>query len=179
MDDAARRRLLAAGVAVGFAAAGAGIGWWRLRPQAARDDAGAALLGATLNDPAGQPVPIGRFAGKPLVVNFWATWCAPCVKEMPELARLRDAFAPRGIETLGVAIDAPSAVREFVARRPVSYPLVVGGLGGTELARAFGNDSGALPFTVLLDAAGRIAWRHLGVVDPRALADACERVLRA
>ena len=95
---------------------------------------------------------------------------------MPELSRIHEEFAPKGVQMLGIAIDAPTPVREFAARRPVSYPLVVGGLSGTELVRQFGNESAALPYTVLLDAEGRVAWQHLGIVDPKALRSAIARI---
>ena len=172
-----RRRLVLGAVALGAGALGAGVGWWRTRAGDAAPGAAEALYAATLLDASGQPVSLAQFRGRPLVINFWATWCAPCVKEMPELSRLRDSFAPRGLETLGIAIDSPSSVREFAARQPVSYPLVVGGMGGTDLLRAMGDASGALPFTVLLDAGARVAWRHLGAVVPAELRKHCERVL--
>lgn len=171
-----RRYAVLAGVAVAFAAIGATVGWWRWQMAAPAQDAARLLWSASLNDPSGQPIALERFRGQPLVVNFWATWCAPCIKEMPELSRLHDEFASGGIRMLGIAIDSPTPVREFAARQPVSYPLVVGGLSGTELVRQFGNESAALPFTVLLAADGRIIWRHLGVVDAQVLRDQLARI---
>lgn len=171
-----RRHAVLAGVALVFAVIGATIGWWRWQVSAPAQDAARLLWSASLNDPSGQPVALERFQGQPLVVNFWATWCAPCIKEMPELSRVHDEFAPRGIRMLGIAIDSPTPVREFASRQPVSYPLVVGGLSGTELVRQFGNESGALPFTVLLAADGRIVWRHLGIVDVQMLRDQLARI---
>lgn len=161
-----RRRWLLGGVAVAAAATGAGLALWRTRLAEPEGDAAALLLSLSLNDPAGQPVAFERWRGKPLVVNFWATWCPPCVQEMPELSKIRDEFAPKGTEIVGIAIDSPSAVREFAVRKPVSYPLVIGGMGGTELVRRFGNPSGALPYTVLIGRDGRVAWRHMGLVSP-------------
>jgi thiol-disulfide isomerase/thioredoxin len=162
----ARRRWLAlTGVAAGAAALGAGAAWWRLRPREADAQATAILFGQTLPDAAGRPLPLSTFAGHPLVVNFWATWCPPCVEEMPELSALHDELAPRGLRMLGIGIDQPDKIAEFSRRHPVSYPLVVAGMGGTELGRQFGNLTGALPFTVLLDRGGGVAHRILGRVD--------------
>ena len=164
--NAPRRRWLAwTGVAVGGAALGAGAAWWRLRPREPDAQASAILFGQTLPDAAGRPLALSSLAGRPLVVNFWATWCPPCVEEMPELSALHDELAPRGLAMLGIGIDQPDKIAEFARRHPVSYPLVVAGMGGAELGRHFGNVTGALPFTVLLDRRGGISHRILGRVD--------------
>lgn len=160
-----RRAWLAGGVAVGAAAVGAAIGWRRLAPGAPADDAVALLLGQTLPDAQGAPLALARFAGRPLVINFWATWCPPCVEEMPELSALHRELSPRGLQMVGIGIDSPAKIAEFARKTPVSYPLVVAGMGGTELSRRFGNGTGALPFTVLVDRRGQIAHRILGRVD--------------
>ncbi len=162
-----RRRgwLLAGGIAALAAGLGAVAGWQRLRPGAAADDAVALLLRQTLPDPGGTPLPLARFAGRPLVVNFWATWCPPCVEEMPELSELHRELAPRGLSMIGIGIDTQAKIAQFAAKSPVSYPLVVAGMGGTEIGRRFGNQAGVLPFTVLVGRDGRIAQRLLGRVD--------------
>ena len=100
--------------------------------------------------------------GRPLVLNFWATWCPPCVKEMPEIDRFQRAFASRGWQVLGLAVDRPQPVREFLARRPVTYAIAMAGFEGTELSRQLGNASGALPFTALFDRDGYVVQRKLG-----------------
>jgi peroxiredoxin len=102
-------------------------------------------------------------------VNFWATWCAPCVEEMPDLQRTHDEFASRGVRVVGLGIDSPSALKRFREEHRLSLPLFAAGAGGSELARALGNSSGALPFTVLLDRNGRIVRSHLGQVRPAEL----------
>jgi peroxiredoxin len=170
-----RRWLLAGGVAALAAGLGAVAGWQRLRPSAAADDAVVLLFGQTLPDASGAPLPLSRFAGRPLIVNFWATWCPPCIEEMPELSELHRDLAPRGLGMVGIGIDTASKIAEFAAKHPVSYPLAVAGMGGTEIGRRFGNQAGALPFTVLIDREGRIAHRLLGRVDIvrlRAMAEA-------
>jgi peroxiredoxin len=159
-----RRLLLYVGVGAGFAALGGGLAWRRFSPGPASAEAVALLHEQTLPDPDGRPFDLGTLRGKPLVVNFWATWCAPCVEEMPELSDLHLQLSPKGVHVLGIGIDSPQNVAEFVKRTPVSYPLVVAGLGGSELARRFGNASGALPYTVLIDRGGRVVHRILGRV---------------
>jgi thiol-disulfide isomerase/thioredoxin len=100
--------------------------------------------------------------GRPLVINFWATWCTPCIEEMP----LIDAFfrenESKGWQVLGLAIDQPSRVRQFLTQFPVSYKIGLAGMNGTELGKMLGNDVGGLPFTVVLNADGQLISRKLG-----------------
>ena len=100
--------------------------------------------------------------GKPLLINFWATWCPPCVKEMPELDRFHQTFSPQGWQVVGLAIDGPSAVRAFLEKVKVGFPIGLAGLGGTELVRSLGNAQGGLPFSVLISAQGQVLQRKLG-----------------
>lgn len=162
------RRALLAGVGLAAAAGGA---WWALKHQA-----GAAL---STSKPAGAPLPadfwtrqfdtlagpalaLSSLQGRPLLINFWATWCPPCVKEMPELDRFHREFSGQGWNVLGLAIDSPTPVKGFLAKKPVAFQIGLAGFGGTELAQALGNDAGGLPFTVLVDAQGSIRQRKMG-----------------
>jgi thiol-disulfide isomerase/thioredoxin len=159
-----RRVLIGGAVALGAAALGAAVAWRRLAPDEASGDAVAILLAQTLPDSGGKPFAFAQLTGHPTILNFWATWCPPCIEEMPELSELHRELNAR-VRMVGIGIDSPSKIAEFAARRPVSYPLVVAGMGGTELARRFGNASGALPFTVLIDRRGRVTARILGRID--------------
>lgn len=117
-----------------------------------------------LPDAAGVERAMSVHRGKAVLVNFWATWCVPCVEEIPLLSRVHAEHAGR-IAFVGVGIDSAAHIAGFDARFRPSYPLVVAGASGTELARAFGDNAGALPYTVLLGPDGRILASHLGKVD--------------
>lgn len=112
--------------------------------------------------PEGGRLTLESLRGRPLVINFWATWCPPCVREMPELDRFARDSANHGWQVIGLAVDSPTPVREFLKALPVNFPVGLVGLGGTELSRQLGNTSGALPFTVLIDASGQVVQRKLG-----------------
>jgi len=110
----------------------------------------------------GRTVTLPNFGGKVLVLNFWATWCPPCVEEMPMLDAFSQQQSGKGWQVIGLAIDQPSSVRQFLARTPVRYPIGLAGLEGTGLVRELGNTSGGLPFTVLLGPDGTLRQRRMG-----------------
>ena len=164
------RRALAAGglVAVAAIAAGIGAGVWRV--GAARDAAAArALFALTLPDAGGTAQPLSQWEGRPLVVNFWAPWCAPCVEEMPDLQRFRDQYRSRGLEVIGLGIDTAPRIREFRDQNRITLPLLVAGLEGSAIGDQLGNTAGVLPYTVLIGANGRVLERKVGRVRPEEL----------
>jgi len=120
------------------------------------------LYAQSLNDLAGKPQPLGQWKGKPLLVNFWASWCAPCVQEMPELSELAARDGGKHFNVIGIGIDSPANLNEFVKKTKVSYPLYVGGMSGTDLSRELGNTHGGLPFTVLIGPDGQVRKTYLG-----------------
>lgn len=116
----------------------------------------------------GQWVEADDFDGQLLLVNFWATWCAPCRREMPVLQASSEAHTGE-LVVVGIAIDDPAPVRDFVEELQISYPILIGGADVIATQRAWGNPAGALPYTVLVDREGRIRWQHLGEVTAEEL----------
>ena len=106
-----------------------------------------------------------EFRNKVLVVNFWATWCAPCVKEMPDLSALQSELAAKNISFIGIGIDSPDAMTEFAQKYKITYPLFVAGMSGTQLSTDLGNKAGGLPFTVLLNKSGEVVKTYRGRLD--------------
>ena len=129
----------------------------------------AALLAAGFASTDGTATSLGRFQGKVMVVNFWATWCAPCREEMPAFARLQAKWAPRGVQFVGLSSEEPGLVERFAGDLHLNYPVWVGGDEVGALARRLGNHLGVLPFTVLLDRQGRVVDRKVGPYTEAAL----------
>ncbi len=158
----ARRILLPALVALGFAGLGAWFGLARLGPDPADADALARLFAQRLADAGGREFALAPLRGRLVVVNFWATWCPPCVEEMPELDELQREFGARGLQIVGIGIDSATNIARFAAKTPMQYPLLVGAGDSMALLAALGNTRGGLPFTVVVAPDGRILERSLG-----------------
>ena len=156
------RRLVLAGVALGATVAGVGAAWWRYRLNEPQHESASQFWSQRFQTPQGAVLSMQTFSGRPLLVNFWATWCPPCIEEMPLIDSFFNENRANGIQVVGLAIDQPSAVRDFLGRRPVAYPIGLAGLGGSELAKDLGNAAGSLPFTVVFDGGGRIVARKIG-----------------
>jgi thiol-disulfide isomerase/thioredoxin len=160
-----RRNWILAGT--GVAAAAAGVAWQSRRgpgalPAAVLDEATLAFWQTSFTQPDGQTLTLAALRGQPLVLNFWATWCPPCVKEMPELDRFAKHFAAQGGRVVGLAVDNPKAVRAYLQRAPVGYAIGMAGFDGTDLSRKLGNTTGALPFTAVFARSGALVQRKLG-----------------
>ncbi len=157
----ARRTALMAGVGGLAALGGAGVAVWKLGPTGAP-----AMLPWDLRfpSPGGPELVLAELRGRPLLINFWATWCAPCVIEMPMLDRFERSQPPHGFRVVGLAVDHEVPVRQFLTSRPVSFRIGLAGPAGIELARSFGNRDGGLPFTLAFDAAGRSIGERLGAL---------------
>jgi len=160
-----QRKILTTLVAAAAVVAGAVV--FQMRSAAAPDGPGPAtelFYQQSLRDAGGTVRAMSDYRGKVVVVNFWATWCVPCVQEIPAFSKAH-ADAGGRVAFVGLGIDSPGNITAFAERLKPSYPLVAAGAGGTELIRAFGNPSGALPFTVVLGPDGRVLASHLGRVD--------------
>jgi thiol-disulfide isomerase/thioredoxin len=169
-----RRSMLTVATLAGIG--GVSAGWWLQQPQAqaasvkpspahapqSKDGLPPGFWAQQFDTLAGPPLALANLQGRALLLNFWATWCPPCVKEMPELDAFHTRFAKQGGQVLGLAIDGPTPVREFLQRTPVRFQIALAGFGGTELGQALGNTTGGLPFTVLIDAQGRVRQRKMG-----------------
>lgn len=166
-----RRQLLATGgVAVAAAVGGAGWAWWR-RQSSRLSDAERALWAQRFDQPTGGELVMAPLQGQPMVLNFWATWCAPCVKEMPLLDNFHRQNKAKGWQVVGLAVDGPTPVREFLAKLPVAFPIGLAGFNGVDLARSLGNQSGGLPFSVIFDRRGAAVFRKLGTVTEQELSE--------
>lgn len=117
----------------------------------------------------GSVVSASDFDGKVVLVNFWATWCGPCREEMPMLMDLRRQHLDDGLEVVGIALDDVQQARDFVAELGIEYPILVGSTDVMETMSLYGNNSGTLPYSTLLDQDGVIRWAKLGALDRQGL----------
>ena len=162
-----RRRWLLGGVAALAAVGGTTVAWRRQTPATpAASEGGPAggLWSLQLSTPEGSPLALAALRGRPLLLNFWATWCPPCVEELPLLSSFFQQHGAKGWQVLGIAVDQPDAVKRFLARSPVSFAVAMAGMAGLELSKSLGNLSRGLPFTVVLTADGEVAHRKMGQV---------------
>jgi thiol-disulfide isomerase/thioredoxin len=156
------RRSMAIFAGVGIAGALGGLLW-----QQRRDEVRATALEQSpwnlgFARPDGGTLAMADLWGRPLVLNFWATWCPPCIEELPDLDAFHRDWSARGWQVVGLAVDSRRAVESFLVRQPLSFAIGLAGLEGTELSRQLGNERGALPFTAVFDSQGRIVQRKLG-----------------
>ena len=165
-----RRRWLY-GAAAAVVAAG-GAGWaalaWR-QGQTSATEVPAGLWQQSFPTPEGGVLDLQALRGQPLVLNFWATWCPPCVAELPLLSSFSRENAANGWQVLGIAVDQAAAVRAFLTRVPVDFPVALAPQGGIALSRSLGNLAGGLPFTVVFGADGQVRHRKMGQVTPQDL----------
>lgn len=136
------------------------------------------LYAARLSNLDDKPISLSQYKGKPLVVNFWATWCAPCRAEIPELNRFH-ARHKNQIEVLGIGIeDSAESARTFARQHAMVYPVFVAKEQGIPLMRALGNTKGALPYTLFIDRNGQIIQVKLGLLKKSDLSDNEARLLK-
>lgn len=159
---ASRRAWLGAAAAT---VAAAGVGAWVWRGMAQSSAAQAAFWERKFQGADGREMRMSDFKAKPLVLNFWATWCPPCLEELPLLESFFLQNQSNGWQVLGLAADRDASVRRFLARMPLSYPVGLTDNKGVELSQSLGNDGGGLPFTIFFDAGGRLMRHKIGRLD--------------
>lgn len=114
----------------------------------------------------GEFISASDFAGKTLLVNFWATWCRPCRQEMPMLMDMQREYGPKGLQVVGIALDDVQSVRDFINEYGISYPILVGQADVMATSAEYGNVKGVLPYSVLVDKTGIIRWQYSGEIHP-------------
>lgn len=171
-----RRSVMMGAVAGAALAAGAGIALLNRRgPSVEEGTLSGDVWGQSFETLDGTALSMAQFRGKRLLLNFWATWCAPCVSEMPML----DAFARQhaiGWQVLALAVDRQEPVRRFLAEHRLSLSVALASTIGLDLSRSLGNRFGALPFTVVFGTSGAVAAVRLGALQPAILAGWVEEV---
>ena len=170
-----RRNMLYGGAAALAGLAGAGAAWWKLQPpgaeEVASDLAGAAasFWRLSFETPDGKMLPMSSFHGKRLLVNFWATWCPPCVEELPLLDYFYQENKDKNWQMVGLAVDQPGAVQAWLKTRPLNFPVGMAGLTGIALSKSLGNLAGGLPFSVVFGTSGEMLHHRVGKVPPEEL----------
>lgn len=142
---------------------------WRINQAPDPVEAGRLVLGARLMGVDGNVQPFEQWRGKVIVVNFWATWCAPCREEIPGFIRLQQRHGPEGVQFVGVAIDLKERVLPYAKEIGINYPLVVGGMETMEFARQLGNRMTVLPYTLVVDRTGKVQASQVGLLRPEKL----------
>ena len=168
LETGSSRRQLLIGVGAASALAGAGLAWWRLHPEPAETGG---FWQESFARPEGGEIAAASLRGRPLLLNFWATWCPPCIEELPMIDAFWRENNANGFQVLALAIDQPSAVRRFLGRQPLAFPVGLAGLQGTALAASLGNAQGGLPFSVFFRPDGSVWRQKLGQLAPQDLQD--------
>lgn len=128
-------------------------------------EAVAELMRLRLPDVSGKDQSLAQWRDKVLIINFWATWCEPCLEEVPVLLRVQAKHASNGVKIVGISVDSADKVRQFAIEYRIGYPLVIGGMEVIDLTRRLGNKAAGLPYTVVLDRSGRVVKTHLGGIS--------------
>ena len=160
-----------------------GIALWLDRPAPNRgmltggpavekiDASAGAIYSVGFPDLEGREQSLGQWQNKLLIINFWATWCAPCKEEMPIFAKLQQTYGSRGLQIVGIAVDSSINVANFSQKSPMGYPLLVDEARAIEFSKRLGNRLGLLPFTLVLKPGGDIIFTRLGIVTEREMVD--------
>lgn len=159
-----RRRWLVGGLATVATLAGIGLAWRTYQTPTGSMGAESALWQLKFVQLDGRQLDMASLRGKPLLINFWASWCPPCVEELPLLSSFYQKNSADSWQVLGLAVDQLEPAKRFLGANPVAFPVALAGLSGLEISRTLGNLDGVLPFTVVLGSDGHIAHRKIGKV---------------
>lgn len=154
--------IVGAALIAGLGGLWAGHTWFGLNPPPGSLAIGAPAIEFELPTLDGGSATRAQWGGRVQVINFWAPWCAPCRREIPVLQALRKEYGPERVEILGIALDDADQVRKYASDMAIDYPILLASMSDFALMRAYGNDRDALPFTVIVDADGRLHTRKLG-----------------
>jgi len=151
-------------------AAAAGYGFYRYAHEGATVAGEPLPAGLQLSGLDGKPHGLEEWHGKLLLVNFWATWCTPCLHEIPQLVKLQKQYAAHGLQIIGPAVDDPDAVRSMLGPLGINYPVLTGSPDSMiDIMEKLGNGPGGLPFSILVGPDGLIVSRQLGEFTPAQL----------
>ena len=160
-----RRHWIMAGLGVTAGLAGGMVAWQKFQPHAVMDEAIQNFWSQEFEKPEGGTLFMKALQGKPLLINFWATWCPPCIEELPLIDAFFNQNKSKSFQVVGLAVDQPSMVRRYLSQRPLSFPVGLAGFNGTELGKTLGNSQSVLPFSVIFDAKGRLLAQKAGKLD--------------
>jgi thiol-disulfide isomerase/thioredoxin len=167
--EVARRHWLTAGVALAAGLAGGLLAWRKYQPQGVLDPAVQNFWSQEFERPEGGILSMQALRGKPLLVNFWATWCPPCIEELPLIDAFYKKNLAKSFQVVGLAVDQPSQVRRFLTQKPLQFPNGLAGFTGTELGKSLGNAESVLPYSLLFDAKGRLLTQKAGKLERKDL----------
>ena len=160
-----RRAWVVGGLSVAAGLAGALVAWQKFEPHAVMDEAVLNFWMQSFERPEGGTLLMQEFQGKPLLINFWATWCPPCIEELPLIDAFYNRNKSKSLQVIGLAVDQPSMVRRYLTQKPLSFPVGLAGFNGTELGRTLGNAQSVLPYSVIFDAKGRLLAQKAGKLE--------------
>ncbi len=160
-----RRHWLLAGVGMAAGLGGTLFAWQKFQPKGVMNEAVQNFWVQEFEKPEGGTLSLQSMRGKPLLVNFWATWCPPCIEELPLIDAFYVANQSKSLQVLGLAVDQPSMVRRYLGQKPLNFPIGLAGYSGTALGQSLGNQQNVLPYSLLFDANGMLLKQKAGKLE--------------
>ena len=160
-----RRHWLLAGVVLAAGLGGAMFAWQKFKPRGVMNEAVQNFWLQEFDKPEGGTLSLQSMRGKPLLVNFWATWCPPCIEELPLIDAFYVANKAKSIQVIGLAVDQPSMVRRYLGQKPLTFPVGLAGFTGTALGQSLGNQQSVLPYSLLFAANGMLLKQKAGKLE--------------